>query len=450
MNIEKILKNGEGQKLEFKQSFSEQIEILETICAFANTKGGKILIGISDGCEPLGVKIGKDTLEKIPQKIKESFDPNVFPSISVEEVKGKQIVAIEVAEAHEKPVFCKNVAYKRVGRANRKLSASEVRGLAKETSEKVYWDEEICKDATIEDVDEEKVKWFLKKAQSERNFNIDPKIPLIDALKKLKLIVRGKLTNASILLFGKKSQQFFSQAETRCARFKGTEPLEFIDMKVFAGNIIDQKDDAVEFVKEHIKLHAKIVGTERVETWEYPIEAIREGISNAICHRDYEIPSSVQVRIFDDRIEIWNPGTLAEGLTIEKLKGGHESILRNPLIGKCFFLIKFIEQWGTGTNRIIRETLNYGLPEPVFEDTKTSFVLTFRKYMISDELLKTFNERQQKSIEHIKEKGAITTAEYQSINNIGKVYSVKELNEMVAAGAISRTGKGRSVKYVLK
>ncbi|PKM92053.1 MAG: hypothetical protein CVU81_02570, partial [Euryarchaeota archaeon HGW-Euryarchaeota-1] len=104
MNIEKLIKNGEGQTLEFKQSFSEQQEILETICAFANTKGGKILIGISDEGESLGVKIGKDTMEKIPQKIRENFDPNVFPSISVEEVKGKQIVAIEVAEAHEKPV----------------------------------------------------------------------------------------------------------------------------------------------------------------------------------------------------------------------------------------------------------------------------------------------------------------------------------------------------------
>jgi len=136
----------------------------------------------------------------------------------------------------------------------------------------------------------------------------------------LNLIKKDKLTNAAILLFGKNPQKFSLQAETRCARFKGTEPLEFIDMKVFGGNIIDQREDALEFVKEHIQLHAEIKGIERIEIWEYPIEAIREAATNALCHRNYKISSNVQIRIFDDRIEIWGCGPLPEPLTVEDLK----------------------------------------------------------------------------------------------------------------------------------
>jgi ATP-dependent DNA helicase RecG len=172
-----------------------------------------------------------------------------------------------------------------------------------------------------------------------------------ESLEKLDLLIDGIPTNAAILLFGRDPQKFFGHSEIRCARFKGTKPLEFIDMKVFGGNLIDQREDAVEFVKEHIKLHAKIVGLERVETWEYPIDAIREAVTNAICHRDYEECANAQVRIFDDRIEIWGCGALPEPLTVDDLKQSHRSILRNPLIGKCLFLIKFIEHWGTGTNR---------------------------------------------------------------------------------------------------
>ena len=211
----------------------------------------------------------------------------------------------------------------------------------------------------------------------------------------------GKLTNAAVLLFGKNPQRFFIQSETRCARFKGLKPLEFIDMKVFGGNIIDQRENALEFVKEHIRLHAEIKGTERVERWEYPIEAIREAITNAICHRNYETASNVQIRIFDDRIEVWGCGPLPEPLTPEDLKREHKSILRNPQIGKSFFLIKFIEQWGTGTNRMIEQCLGHGLPEPLFEEVAGDFVVTFRKYNITEEILNELNDRQRKAIEYL-------------------------------------------------
>lgn len=310
IKIKELIKKGESEKVEFKPSLSQTDKIMESISAFSNTKGGIVIIGVSDKSEVLGVDIGKKTLESLANKIKQSTDPKVYPSIHVEEIddKDKQVVVIEVEEGKQKPVLAFGRAYKRVGKTNQKLGYEEIRNIALETS-KVYWNERICERADLEDIDEEKVRWFLRRAKYERRLELDLETPVREALEKIELLREGKLTNAAILLFGKNPQRFFIQSETRCARFKGAKPLEFIDMKVFGGNIIDQMEDAVEFVKEHIKLHAKIVGMERVERWEYPIDAIREAITNAICHRDYEISANVQVRIFDDFLrnfpEVW-------------------------------------------------------------------------------------------------------------------------------------------------
>ncbi len=450
MDITRLLTQKESGTLEFKETLRMKEEIGAAVSAFSNASDGVILIGVTDAGTVKGLDIGKKTTVDLAEYIKKNTDPNIFPEIKVHDVDGGKIISVTVKESHDKPVFYRSRAYKRVGATSQKINSSEIRKLAKESLPKTYWDEQICKEATLSDIDDEKVKAFLRKAKYERNYDIEPETPLKEALERLKLICSNKLTNAAVLLFGKKPQDFFMQAETRCARFKGTEPLVFIDMKVFGKSIIEQRNDAVEFVKEHIKLHAKIVGTERVETWEYPIEAIREAITNAVCHRDYDVSGNVQVRIFDDRIEVWNPGTLAGGLTIEKLQGEHESILRNPLVGKCFFLIKFIEQWGTGTNRIIRETIAHGLPEPVFEDTKTSFVLTFRKYQISDDIFMELNERQKKAVDYLRIHKRITNKEYVQLNpGITDRTALNDLNDMLEKRIIKASGEKKFRFYAL-
>jgi ATP-dependent DNA helicase RecG len=449
MEIKEIVGNGENQKVEFKTSLRLRDDIGKTISAFANTGGGVILVGVSDEGEILGVDIGRKTVEDLANWVKENTDPQIYPDIKVHQVEGKKIIEISVKESDEKPVFFKDRAFQRVGRTNQRISASKIRELAKQERVKLHWDERICEGATLEDIDEEKVRWFLEKARYERRLDINPGISVREAPERLELTRNGRLTNAAVLLFGKNPQRFFLQAETRCGRFKGTKPLEFIDMKVFGGNIIDQREDAVEFVKEHIKLHAKIVGMERVERWEYPIEAIREAITNAICHRDYEISSDVQVRIFEDRLEVWGCGPLPDPLTVDDLKREHKSVLRNPLIAKCFFLIKFIERWGTGTNRIINSCLDHGLPEPLFEERSGGLVVTLRKYRITEDILKALSERQRRIVEYLREHGRINRKECMDLLNTSKDTAYRELTELKRKGITKRVGKGKNIYYIL-
>ncbi len=457
-NLIALIKKGESQTLEFKKSFAETDEILETFCAFANTNDGTTLVGISDEGNPIGVTIGKDTLEKISQRIREGFDPVVFPYIDVGEIDGKKIVIIEVAEAQEKPVLFRHVAYKRVGKTSPKISAGEVRKISKNSGEKVYWDEGICRDATLKDIDEEKVRWFLRKAKYERNFDVDPKTPVKEALERLKLLKREKLTNAAILLFGKNPQKFFLKAKIRCARFKGVDGLDYIDMKVLEGTIPEMRENTIKFIMQHTKHGVFFDENRRYDKWEYPFRALEELLINALAHREYESTSDIRVSVYDDRIEIWNPGELPESLTPDDLKKKHKSIPRNRLIAGTLFLIKYIEQWGKGTNRVIKELSEHKLSEPAFQNLSGGFeVIVYGPGRAFEEEIEKekfhildINKRQKNAIRYIKQNGNITTREYMGINNVSDKTAYIELNDLFVKKIFDRVGVGRITKYVIK
>lgn len=450
MEISELISHSERENIEFKTSLSEKNAILKTISAFSNKNGGTILVGVTDDSNIVGIDIGRNTLENLANDIRRATDPPIFPYIDYSDIDGKTIIGIEVSESSSKPVFYKNKAYIRVGRSNQQLSSSEIRSLITNEHTVTSWDQQVLEEANFEDINEKQLSNFLKIATAKRNLDLDPSMPVEEALNRLELTKDGKLTNAAILLFGKNPQKFFLQAITKCAKFKGINTDEFDDMHDFEGNIIDQRDDALRFAEKYIKRSAKIEGPDRAEEFEYPLEALREAISNAICHRDYRINSNVQLRIFNDRIEIWGSGPLPEPLTVEDLKIDHDSIRRNPLIARCFFRIGFIEEWGTGTQRIIDSCVENGLPEPIFEIKSGNLVVIIRKYLITESMKGKLNERQQRAIDYLLEHGKITNKEYLEINPDIKRHTARtDLKIMVGEGIISSEGKGRYTFYIL-
>jgi len=459
MDLKELIERGESQDLEFKESPRLKDEIGETVSAFSNSDGGTVVVGVSNSGGVSGVDIGANTLEELANYIKRNTDPQIFPSVKIREVDGKNIVMVAVEESQEKPVFFKNHAYMRVGKTNQMISSSELRKLAKESGEKIYWDERVCADASLEDIEEEKVRLFLRKAEYERRLEIDRDISVKEALERLSLIKGDKLTNASILLFGKEPQKFFLQTKLRCARYKGTTPITFIDLKIVEGDIIDQVEKAENFVLSHIKKAAKIVGFERQEVWEYPINALREAIVNAICHRDYAYSSDITIGVFDDRVEISNPGTLPEPLTPEDLKKKHKSIPRNPLVANAFFLIRNIEQWGEGTNKIVKWCLEHGLREPDFEEIAGGFLVRF--YAPEDILSLIpepgkinlekmgLNERQIKALGLMVNEGKVfTNKEYREHFGVSNWTCVGDMKLLEKHGFVIVEGKGKSTVYI--
>ena len=449
MAIFELLEDDEKENVEFKTSL-EYDAIMKAISSFSNKKGGTILVGISNNQDIVGISIGNNTLENLANNIRREIDPPVFPYINDLDVDGKKVIKIVVSESNSKPVFYRDKAYIRVGRSNQKLSSNEIRNLITNEHAIKSWDEQVLEEATFEDIDSKKLSDFLKIAILKRNLDLNPKTPVKEALNRLNLTKNGKLTNGAILLFGLNPQKFVLQAETQCAKFKGITTNEFEDMHNFEGTIVDQRDDALRFAEKYIKRSAKIVGTKRLETFDYPIEAIREAITNALCHRDYRINSNVQLRIFDDRIEIWGCGPLPKPLTVEDLKQKHNSIRRNPLIAKCFFRIGFIERWGTGTQRIIESCVEEGLPEPIFEIKSGSLVVTIRKYKFTTVLKNNISERQQKAVDYLLVHKKITNNEYRQLNpEIKRDTATNDLKDLVNKEIILVKGKGRYTYYIL-
>lgn len=222
-------------------------------------------------------------MESLANQIKQNTDPMAYPSIRVELIDKRQVVIIEVMEGEQKPVLAFGRAFMRVGKSNQKLGFERIRNLALETS-KVHWDERVCEDASLEDLDEEKVRWFLKEARNKRGLDINENSPVEEALLRLKLLKARKPTNGAVLLFAKDLQQRFIQSEVKCIRFKGLSVTgEMIDLRSVGGDVFDQLIETEKFVFNNISLSAWIEDEkiQRQERWEYPPKAIREVLANA-------------------------------------------------------------------------------------------------------------------------------------------------------------------------
>ena len=453
MDLKKIISQGESETVEFKKSASESKEIIKTISAFANTKGGRIFIGISNSGKVISVEIGKDTIERLVNQITQNTDPKIHPHITTDKINDKQVIIVKVKESSDHLVLAFGRPYKRVGKSTLRMSKDEYERLILEKhKDKLYFDSQICKEATLADIDKEKIRWFLKKAKAERNLDIDYTASPPEALKRLNLLIDNKPTNTAILMFGKNPQRFFIQSEIRCARFKGIKAVKpFIDMKVINGSIYEQIDQAEKFILFNIKKAAWIEPgkIERQEKWEYPPDAIREAIINAIAHRDYNSPANVHISIFDDRIEIWNPGKLPPPLTPKNLKEEHKSIPVNPSLANLLFLIKYIERWGTGTNDIIKWCREEDLPEPIFKEVTGGFAVVLRKFQIPENLESLeLNERQKKAIEYLKIHKKITNREYQNLcPDVNRETLRKDLNGLINKKAIIRKGEKKGIYY---
>jgi len=448
---------GESTVIEWKQSLAESDEVIEAAAAFANTEGGSIIIGVSPEGEAIGIQPGKGTVEKLVNQIAQNTDPKLHPKVTVEEIDGKELLVVEVKESHDHLVLAFGRPYKRVGRSTVKMSKDEYERLIFEKhKDKLHFDTMICRGATLGDIDSAKVRWFLEKAKEDGRLSTPEKVSTEDALAYLKVINDGRLNNTAILLFGKDPQKFFVQSKIHAGRIKGTEGHDFLDMKVLEGTIPELREGALRFVAEHIKKAVFFDANQRYDKWEYPLRALEEALNNALAHRDYLANGDIQLAVYDDRIEIWNPGELPKQLTPEQLKEKHRSIPRNQFLADKLYLIKYIERWGRGTNRIVEEMRKEKLPDPAFANNSGGFeiVLTgpgksFEKAIEDTKLHKLdLNERQKKAVEYVKDKSEISRSEYMALGNVSHKTAHLELKELVVGGVFVRKGKGPSTRYV--
>ena len=231
------------------------------------------------------------------------------------------------------------------------------------------FDASICDDVSLSDLSESKLTWFVKRARQSRGFPLDEVASQEQVLTQLRLMNKHGITNAAVLLFAPNPQQFIFSSEIKCAHFHGTQvqkPIPFY--QVYKGNLFELIDQGVNFVLSKINLSVgtRSKGPEAPVSYEIPPEVISEAIVNAIAHRDYTSVASVQIMLFSDRLEIWNPGRLPSGLNLTSIEQPHGSYPQNPLISEPLYLTQYIERMGTGILDMVNRCLSYGLTKPIF------------------------------------------------------------------------------------
>lgn len=454
MNITDFINKGEGKTLEYKRDLSSLKNIIKTIVAFANTSGGKILVGIEDKTKTvLGISDEESLYgdEKITNSIYNNIQPQIIPEISFVEYLGNQIMVIDVFPGSKKPYYIKSIGVKngtyiRFSSTNRVASSDIIEELARSTRN-ISFDKEIFYDGKVESIDMKYIKNLFKEKNREIS-NIS--LMNLGILKE----ESGEIypTVGGYILFGKERNKYFPDAVIRCARFKGKGSEEFLDMQDFAGYPIKEIDYVISFIKRNINKSARIDGVYREESYEFPILALREGLINAIVHRDYAIQGSdIKVGIYDDRIEIISPGMLPFGVVFEDILEG-VSHLRNKVIGMVFKELGLIEQWGTGIKRMISECKKMDLKAPLLEERGNFFKVTiFNKAKNTDVV--ALDEESRIIIENLKQNKALTNIEITKLidKSIRTVrIKMKELIQKDFVEEIAKNVNDPTKYYVIK
>lgn len=436
---------GEGQTLEFKKSFSE--ETLETICAFSNADGGIILIGVADDGKLDGLQIGRKTLEDWAQQINNAMDPRIKVDIEQSQIvlsDDRKIVKLTVHQSHSCVVSVRGRYFRRVGKTNQKMNSEDIAQKLMSVT-KLSWDSGLEVSASIEDLDSDAVKKFISLLNKHGRRAVPIEIKPEDLLTKLGLFENGKLTRAAVLLLGANPQKYYPYASVKIGRFKSQTIIE--DEREIRGCLIKQIEEVLDWLRRMFATKLEITeNPSRVTRWEYPLEAVREAVANALCHRDYRLDGNIQIRLFDSHIEFWNPGSLSPVLSIEDLLKDHDSIQRNTKVAEGFYNAGFIEKWGTGTLRMAEFLQKNGHPAPEFETDTNRFRLRFRKAFSEDYLRSlNLNERQITTLLELAPGKRITNNIYCARFDVVKRTASRELGELIKKGLLKKhgsTGKG--------
>jgi len=317
------------------------------------------------------------------------------------------------------------------------------------------FDGSVCDGATLRDIDTSRVTAFVETAEAVGRLKIKGSRAPKAVLQNFNLLRDGRPTNAAMLLFGKNPRQFFNNVQLHCLHFHGTGKRKPIaSQQPYEGTLIEVIDEAVEFVlgkiDRRVGTHAE--STQAPVTFEIPRSVILEAIVNAVAHRNYDNNGFVQVIVFADRIEVWNPGELPPALTPDLLRQPHGPIPRNPLIAEPLFRIKYAEKVGTGTTDMIADCRAAGLPEPDFVQRGPHFVVTLWRDWLTDEVIvdMKLSERQKHAVAFVKIKGRITNKDYRELTGVIIRTATRDLEDLVAKGVLVKVGTtGRSTYYVL-
>lgn len=384
-DIKKLIEKDETRVLELKKTTGELIKGMQTLCAFLNTDGGWLLFGITPKLEVLGQNVTDNTQREIAHEMTK-IEPAIslpIEIIDIPERPGFSVIGIhcDAAKFGDAPYTYDGRAYYKVESTTVQMPRSmfEER-LRRSNPSRFAWESQTSENLHIEDLNESRIRgavaYGVEKGRMPASAVAESTLALLD---KFGMTEGNKIKNAAAALFIKHPTAY-PQFLLRMARFRGTEKKEFVDNMRAKGNFFELLDAGMAFLFKHLSQSGVIKGLRREEQLEIPIEALREALTNALCHRLMDSPSgSVGISIFDDRVEIENTGHLPNELTTETIKLPHRSYPQNPIIADALYMTAFLESWGTGVSRMVDACKEVGLPEPEYGADGTFVWITFKR-----------------------------------------------------------------------
>ena len=438
MSITERIKHGEDINTEFKASFNT--EVIETLVAFANAKGGTVYIGINDSGEVKRVDITSESIQQWINEVKNKTAPVLIPDAEEISVDGKSIIALFIPEYPIKPVSIRGRYFKRVKNANHQLSATEVADLHLRTINS-SWDTHIDSEHTMNHISLEKVQKAIDIIRAKgRSISEDP----LSFLLKYNMVKEGRPTFACYLLF-KKEDCFLSTIELGFFQ----NEITIKDSVRSKADLLTQIDDVTNFVVKHINKEIIITGKpQHTERWQYPLEALREFILNMIVHRDYRSSADSIVKIFPNKIEFYNPGALPEDITInDLLSNNYRSNPRNKSIADFCKDLGLIEKYGSGIRRVVDLFSLENRPSPIFKNHSSGFVVT----LFTDENLNNSvgtdnvtdnvtDKRFEKILQLMKINNRIKTKELSAELNVTRMTISRDIEKLKEQNKLIRIG----------
>ena len=432
----------EGKTTEFKREFTDDLKY--AVIAFANTDGGKIYIGVNDDGSVRGIQNADETMLRITNMIRDVVRPDMtmFTECAVEEIEGKPVVVVTVQRGTARPYYLSGKGvrpegvYIRQGASSVPASETVILNMIKETSGDCYEDaRSINQQLTFEKAE----NYFAKR-----------KLPFGDQQKRTLNIIGadGTYTNLGMLL----SDQCVHTI--KLAVFDGSKKSVFRDRKELTGSLLTQLEDAYAYIDQCNRTRAEFAGLDRIDKRDYPAEALREALLNAITHRDYSFSGSTLISIFDDRIEFVTIGGLVRGLTFSDIMLG-VSALRNQNLANVFYRLKLIEAYGTGILKINESYADCDV-KPQFEVTDNAFKITLPNSNYAGERkelptapVKVTNKADRKEIvlQLAKKQGHIIRKDVEAELNISQATAILLLRDMVESGLLVKVKDGKQMKY---
>lgn len=367
-------------------------------------------------------------MEDLPNKIRNTM--GISAEVNLHEEEGKHFIEI-ITHPYSVPISVRGRYYYRSGSTKHELTGASLNEFLLKKSGKT-WDDVIEPRASFDDINEKTVTTFLQASEKAGRLPENEGLALPELFEKLRLTENGQLKRAAIILFGKEPAKFYPNTFVKIGRF-GKDDADIKFQETEEGNLIVLLQAVLNQLNhKFLTRPIDFEGMHRIEKGEYPVPAIREMLLNALVHRNY-MGAPIQIRVYDDKISIWNEGSLPEGLTLAALKRSHSSRPRNPIIADVSFKGGYIDAWGRGTIKILDSCKQADLPEPEMKEQDGGFIITLFKDNLSEEqLIKLgLNDRQLKAVLFVKEKGKISNTDYQNLNNVSKATATRDLTELV-------------------